>query len=93
MNETQLTAFVTERLTAMHARPSMWAARKESFVLQLTLLAEISCPEVQPRALHDFTWRLFGVSGNRMPDEFFDDEWAKARVEMTRAFIQDRRSA
>jgi hypothetical protein len=80
-----LRQFVEERLTAMHARPHMWAWTKEGFALQVALLVEVLAGE-------DFESQH--LLGKLFPENkegvvpsasgSFDDAWAHGVVEIAR---------
>lgn len=75
-----LRSFVDERLSAMHARPHMWATSKEGFVLQVALLVEVvssdfSCAQLLSK---------FFPGTNAVPKEGFDDAWARSIVDVAR---------
>ena len=72
--------FVDDRLSAMHARPGMWAYSKEAFALQVALLVEVvsndfSCARLLSK---------FFPGTNAVPKEGFDDAWARSIVEIAR---------
>jgi hypothetical protein len=81
----ELRQFVEDRLTAMHARPAMWAGSKEAFVLQVVLLVEVMSPDnVQWKPSHLLAKFFPGPGPNRIPDEPVDDVWARRIVEIAR---------
>ena len=80
-----LRCFVDDRLTAMYARPGMWAGSKEAFALQVTLLVEIAsrldCQ--QPAKAHALLQKFF-PGASSVPSEQIDDTWARAVIEIAR---------
>ena len=79
--------FAEEHLNEMHARPGMWASSKEAFVLQILLLVEIAtgCDAVD---LHRLL-REFFPGTNAVPNEPFDDAWARQIVEIARKELEE----
>ena len=83
--------FVEKRLAAMRARPLMWAGTKESFGLQLALLAEVALhPRLEGTAMiapmRELMQMLFGP-GPAVPVDPIDAAWAVERVDRTMVFI------
>lgn len=78
-----LRQFVDDRLTAMHARPGMWAGSKEAFALQVVLLVEIVSENFECRRL----LAKFFPGTNRVSSDPLDDAWARGIVEIARAAL------
>jgi len=80
-----LRQFVEDRLTAMHARPGMWAGSKEAFALQVLLLVEIvSKDDFDKRRL----LRKFFPGTNTVANEPIEDGWARHVVDTAREELQ-----
>jgi hypothetical protein len=89
--------FVEKRLADMRARPMMWAGTKESFGLQLVLLAEVALhPQLEGATaiapMRELMQLLFGP-GNAVPVDPIDDAWAAERVDRTMKFIAKAKGA
>lgn len=88
MKDARLRRFVDRRLTAMHARPSMWAGSKEAFALQVALLIEIAsedfdCQQPVKHSSHALLQKFF-PGRNSVPSEPIDDAWARDVIEIAR---------
>lgn len=88
MTRQALMVFVRSRLDAMSQCPSVWSTSKESFILQLVLLAEIShlgTPEWFSDRLPAMLVELCG--GNKFPVDEVTQEWARRTVDTTRKYV------
>ena len=74
----------------MYERPSMWAATREGFGLQLALLVEVhELYEDKKTPTNVVLSKLYGP-GNLISTEDLDDGWAKERVLMIRKMLEER---
>lgn len=84
-------AFVQGRLTAMAARPLMWAGGQEAFILQLVLLAEIThvgTPERFADRQQAMLAELSGPdAGCAVPNDPVTNEWARQAVQTARKYV------
>lgn len=91
MTRPAVLAFVQGRLTAMAARPLMWASGQEAFILQLVLLAEISHVGTAERFAdrqHAMLAELSGPSaGCAVPNDPVTNEWARQAVLIARKYV------
>lgn len=83
--------FIRDRLDSMSIRPAMWAGSKESFILQLVLLAEIShlgTPERFSDRQPAMTAELCGAAaGCSVPIDPITPEWASRAVVIARKYV------
>lgn len=88
---TTVAGFVKDRLDSMSKRPEMWAGSKESFILQLVLLAEIShlgTPERFSDRQQAMMAELCGpAAGCSVPIEPITPEWASQTVITARKYV------
>jgi hypothetical protein len=86
-NASAVKSFVATRLESMASRPRSWAATKETFIVQLALLVEVSrigLPKDtgKPDALMS---DLCGAeAGCAVPSNLLTVEWARGRVDIAR---------
>lgn len=85
--------FVTERLAHMKTRPQMYASTKESFGVQLLLLAEVALQPMNgtPSGLSPTSKLALAIwgPGNVVPAEPLDGAWAAEAVASTSAFLDE----
>lgn len=83
--------FIGSRLDSMSGRPAMWAGSKESFILQLVLLAEIShlgTPERFSDRQQAMMAELCGAAtGCSVPIDPITPEWASQAVIIARKYV------
>jgi hypothetical protein len=83
--------FIGSRLDSMSGRPAMWAGSKESFILQLVLLAEIShlgTPERFSDRQQAMMAELCGATaGCSVPINPITPEWASQAVIIARRYV------
>jgi hypothetical protein len=85
-----LDEFIQKRLEGMAQRPRMWAASREAFVAQITVLLDVSGHPDDGQWLHR---QIFSVPGSCAAVGLFEhveDEWARNVVEMARQIFRER---
>lgn len=91
MTRGMVLAFIWDRLTAMAARPAMWADDQEAFILQLVLLAEISHVGISERFSDRQPAMLAELSGPAggcaVPNGPITLEWAAQAVQIARKYV------
>jgi hypothetical protein len=75
--------FVDARLTAMHARPRIWAWSKEAFALQIILLIEIALNFPEAFDAQSLLQKFLPDTTVSSKD-WVDDTWARSVIEIVR---------
>jgi hypothetical protein len=86
MNRVAMIGFIKDRLDSMSRRPETWTGSKESFILQLILLAEISHLGTPERFLDKQQAMLAELVGLGT-DDSVTPEWASQAIIIARKYV------
>ena len=82
-------SFVATRLESMASRPRAWAATKETFIVQLALLVEVSrigLPKDAGSSDALMSDLCGAEAGCTIPSDLLTVEWARERVDIARKY-------